>query len=84
MGRNLAKNDEQISALSEEFLGYTPSNIINIVKEASRQAWTKKKEIEKEDIINALSSGTYEKIKESDYKPESMAKRMGFLTGFNI
>jgi len=80
MGESLAKNNEEIKELSAKFVGYTPSNIVNIIKEASRQACVQNREISKDDILNALQNGTYEKLKEEEYLPENkkIVKKMGF------
>ena len=82
MGQNLAANEDDIKLLAKKMIGYTPSNIVSMVKEASRQAFIKNKEIEKDDILNALEEGTYEKIKEEEYMPENKrpTKKVGFGT----
>ncbi len=79
-GQTLASDAKEMEDLSKQLLGYTPANIVDIVKSASKDCFVKNKEIEKEDILNALKSGTYEKIKEKDYMPESMKdkKTLGF------
>ena len=80
-GQVLASDKEKIEDLSKQLTGYSPANIVSIVKSAAKECFINNKEIEKEDILNALKSGTYEKIKESEYMPESMKTKR--TVGFN-
>ena len=76
----IVADEDKINSLAKKFIGYTPSNIVGIVKEASRQAFIHDKEIDSDDILNALNESNFEKIKEEEYMPENKrpAKKLGF------
>ena len=81
-GIPLSQNAQDIEELAQDLKGYSPSNIVNIVKASSKIAYKAQREIIKEDIRNAIKQGSWEKIKEQEYLPESKkpAKR---IMGFN-
>ena len=81
-GEKLSFDDEALKNVAIELLGYSPSNIVNMVKAASKIAYKAQREIIKEDIQEAIKQGSWEKIKEQEYLPESKkpAKR---IMGFN-
>ena len=81
-GIPLSQNAQDIEELAQDLKGYSPSNIVNIVKASSKIAYKAQREITKEDIRLAIKQGSWEKIKEQEYLPESKkpAKR---IMGFN-
>ena len=78
--QTLANDDEKLKELSKELLGYSPSNIVNIIKAASKIAYKAQRELIKQDISDAIKQGSWEKVKEQDYIPQNKKsiKKMGF------
>lgn len=77
-GCKLASREESIERLSKELLGYSPSNIKDIITSASIIAYRNKRETQEDDFYTAIKNGSYEKINEKEYKLDSKARNIGF------
>ena len=71
MGQTLATDEEALERISHSLIGYSPSNIVKIISDASMLAYRAKKEIDELDISYAKQRGSYNKINEQEYLPES-------------
>ncbi len=79
-GENLAKNEEALNKIAPKLVGYSPSNINDMVDYASKIAYKNNDEITPEYIVKALEEGNWEKINEQDYLPEN--KKTKKIIGF--
>ena len=82
MGENLAKNDEALNRLSKTLLGYSPSNIVDMVSLASECAYYEEREVLEKDFETVLKEGVWQKINEDDYLPQNKKENKtikGFL-----
>lgn len=79
-GKPLAKDDEALSLISKDLIGWSPSNIVNITKDASKNAYRNRREVSKEDFDLAIKNCSYDKIDEEKYMPKGKKphKKIGF------
>lgn len=80
MGETLSKDEEALNKLSLKLLGYSPSNIVTIFKDASKNAYKNNREITFEDFDKAIKNTNFDKIDEKKYLPENKkeSRKMGF------
>ena len=71
MGKNLSDNDEALDRISKKLVGYSPSNIVDMVDGALKMAYKAQREVIETDFENVLKKGSFEKIKEEEYLPEN-------------
>ena len=81
MGESLANNNEALDKLSRELVGYSPSNIVDMVRLASENAYYESREVIKNDIEKAILEGNFEKINEANYLPQNK-KQNKSIKGF--
>ena len=84
MGQALAQNQEEIEKLSQELLGYSPSNIVSITKKASKNAYRAGREINTEDFEKALKEGSWAKTDEKKYLPENQQSKKNAIGFVNV
>ena len=81
MGETLAKDEKALDKLSKKLIGYSPSNIVDMVFLASENAYCELREVTKEDIEKAIIEGGFEKINEEEYLPKNK-KQSKVINGF--
>ena len=79
MGKNLADNEEALNRISKSLVGYSPSNIVDMVDGALKLAYKGNREVIEKDFEEVLKEGSFEKINEEEYLPENKkrSKRIG-------
>ena len=80
MGKNLANDNEALKRLSKKLIGYSPSNIVDIVSLAFENTWYELREVTENDIEKALIESNFEKINEEEYLPQN--KKRSRIIGF--
>lgn len=71
MGQGLATDEEALDRISFSLIGYSPSNIVKIISDASMLAYRAQKEIDELDIAFAKKRSSFDKINEQEYLPEN-------------
>ena len=71
MGQGLATDEEALDRISFSLIGYSPSNIVKIISDASMLAYRAQKEIGELDIAFAKIRSSFDKINEQEYLPEN-------------
>ncbi len=80
MGKTISDNDEAISRISKKLVGYSPSNIVDMIDIALKFAYKADREVIETDFESVLKKGSFEKINEEEYLPES--KKRSSTIGF--
>ena len=80
MGQVLANDSEALERISKTLVGYSPSNIVNLVTDTAKLAYREQREVSEQDFEKALKEGSFEKINEEEYLPQNKkrTKRIGF------
>ena len=79
-GLALAQNEEEISKLSKELLGFSNRSIVFMVDSAAKLARrNSRSEITSQDILEIMKSSELQKVNENDYKKSAnKTKKIGF------